>query len=118
MRPNDGLEAWLPFADRALVEEKKILEYLLNPDHPVGGSKAKFFVARGFTSAEWAEFRSSLISHAQTNAPTRRVRTEWGLRYTVECNCSTPDGRNPCIRTVWEIGADERPRLLTAIPLS
>ncbi|MGH7100330.1 MAG: DUF6883 domain-containing protein [Stellaceae bacterium] len=46
MQPDDGPGAQLPFSDRAFVEEKKIQEYLLNPDHPVGGSKAKFFIAR------------------------------------------------------------------------
>jgi len=33
----------LPNADRARVEQSKIVEYLLNREHPDGGSKARFF---------------------------------------------------------------------------
>jgi hypothetical protein len=33
----------LPFAHQALVEERKLTEYLLNPTHPKGHSKAEFF---------------------------------------------------------------------------
>ena len=118
MSPSEGLDTQLPFAARALVEERKIVEYLLNLDHPVGASKAKFFLACGFSLAEWVTLRRSLITHARTNAPTRRIGTPYGMRFTVECHCPTPNGRNPCIRTVWEIGADQQPRLLTAIPLT
>ena len=117
MARDEGLEPRLPFSDRAYVEEKKVTEYLLNLRHKVGGSKARFFVARGFVRTEWGELQRALLVHAQTNAPTRRVQNDYGMRYTIECNCPTPDGRDPCIRTVWEIGADERPRLLTAIPM-
>ena len=30
------------------IEESKIVDYLLNPNHPVGRAKAKFFVVRVF----------------------------------------------------------------------
>jgi hypothetical protein len=106
----------LPNADRALVEERKVIEYLLNVDHPEGGSKAKFFIAQGFALRDQSKLRASLIIQGRVNAITRTVETEWGARYTVECRCPTPNGRNPCIRTVWQM-EDGAPRLLTAIPL-
>ena len=85
-------------------------------EHPAGGPKARFFIARGFALDAWDRLQAALIAHARVNAVTRAIETEWGIRYTVECNCPTPDGRNPCIRTVWQMEGDA-PRLLTAIPL-
>jgi hypothetical protein len=106
----------LPNADRAVVEESKILEYLLNLAHADRGPKARFFLARRFTVGAWDVLQAALIIQGQTNAVTRSIDTEWGPRHTVECNRPTPDERNPCIRTVRQM-EDGDPRLLTAIPL-
>lgn len=109
----------LPNAAHARVEEKKIVEYLLNLTHPDGGSKAKFFLARGFSAALWEGMRDALIAQGRNNQVTKITQTEWGTRYQVDCHCPTPDGANPCIRSVWEISTETLfPRLLTAHPLS
>ena len=106
----------LPNVRNAVIEERRIREYVLNPDHPAGGPKARFFIGHGFALDAWVLLRDSLIVHARGNTVTKSVSNEWGTRYTVECSCPTPDGRNPCIRTVWQM-EDGAPRLLTAIPL-
>lgn len=109
----------LPNAHCALVEEKKIVDYLLNLGHADGVSKARFFLARGFGLAAWQTMRDALIAQGRDNQVTKLTRTPWGSRYQVDCHCPTPDGANPCIRSVWEIGNEGRcPRLLTAYPLS
>lgn len=107
----------LPHPQDVWVEEQKICGYLLNLAHPQGGSKAKFFKARGFTAEAWTSMRDALIKHGTTNTVVRVLPTEFGTRYTVECTCTTPDALNPCIRSVWEVKPDDpRPRLLTAHP--
>lgn len=105
-------------AEGAWVEEQKITRYLLNHDHPQGASKAHFFEARGFTLAEWFIFATALVTQGKNNPVCRVVSSELGIRYTIDCNCPTPDGQNPCIRTVWQV-ADQQtpPRLITAHPL-
>lgn len=109
----------LPNAACAVVEEKKIVEYLLNLAHPDGGPKAKFFLARGFSAPAWKTMRDSLTAQGRDNRVTKVTRMQWGTRYQVDCNCPTPDGVNPCIRSVWEIGLESLcPRLLTAYPLA
>jgi hypothetical protein len=113
---DDGMPHRLPNAARAIVEERRIRDYLLNPEHATGGPKARFFIARGCASNAWALLQASLTIQGRANRITRSVETAWGTRHTVECNCPTPDGRNPCIRTVWQM-EDDAPRLLTAIPL-
>jgi hypothetical protein len=40
----------LPNADRAVVEEAKVRDYLLSPTQPVGRFKSVFFVALGFSA--------------------------------------------------------------------
>lgn len=108
----------LPNCACALVEEKKIVEYLLNANHPDGASKAKFFMARGFASAQWQIMRAALQMQGSENLVTKVTAHQWDARYQVDCNCPTPDGANPCIRTVWELpDAAACPRLLTAHPL-
>jgi hypothetical protein len=112
----DATARSLPNADRAIVEERRIRQYLLNLAHVAGGPKARFFIARGFALDACDRLRACLIVQGRVNTVTRTVDTEWGTRYTVECNCPTPDERNPCIRTIWQM-EDDALRLLTAIPL-
>jgi hypothetical protein len=108
----------LPSSSEAWVEEKKIKEYLLNLDHAQGKSKAKFFLARGFSVDSWTTMRGALVTHASTNAVVKTVENEFGRRYTVDCACPTPDEVNPCIRSVWEVKRENTaPRLITAHPL-
>ena len=108
----------LPNASTAYVDENRIKFYLLNPDHPKGGSKEKFFSNRGFSREYWQIMGTALLNQGASNLVTSVKATEWGTRYQVDCHCQTPDNSNPCVRTVWQIDkGDTRPRLLTAHPL-
>jgi hypothetical protein len=107
----------LPHAANASVELRRLQDYLLNVAHPVGGPKARYFTARGFSRDGAEQFRMALVTHGRMNSVTRIVETAWGPRYTVECQCLTPDGSNPCIRTIWQFDDGDTPRLITAIPL-
>ncbi len=109
---------FLPNANEAYVEEQKILNYLLNLNHEKGKSKAKFFIARGFRVEDLATIHNALVAQGTNNAIVKTTENEYGRRYQVDCNCPTPDDSNPCIRSVWEVKAeDSRPRLITAHPL-
>jgi hypothetical protein len=112
------VEAQLPAAASAWVEELKIKGYLLNLKHPKGGSKARFFLNRGFNLDDWESFHDALVVQGKSNPVVSTSEDEFGARYVVDCNCPTPDKLNPCIRTVWEVREDEtKPRLITAHPL-
>jgi hypothetical protein len=50
----------LPNAQKAIVDEKKVREYLLSPSHPVGRFKAKFFGSIGFPPEAWSPFLKAL----------------------------------------------------------
>lgn len=108
----------LPNATEAYADEHKLKGYLLNLGHRQGGSKAKFFLGRGFTASDWEGFAEALRHHAQSNPVSLSKSSLFGMNYALDCHVPTPDKSNPCIRTVWEIRPDDpRPRLITAHPL-
>jgi hypothetical protein len=52
----------LPNAEHALVEDAKLLGYLLNPDHPHGLHKARYLGRFGFVASDLVTFHSSLVT--------------------------------------------------------
>jgi hypothetical protein len=95
----------LPNADLAVVSERKITHYLLNPAHPVGGSKARFFLRFGFKAAEWRQLADALLRHARENDALEAEKTQHGTRYTVDGSLISPHGVSLNIRSAWYIDA-------------
>ena len=62
----------VPDADKATPDVKTITHYLLVPDHPKGGPKAKFFMACGFSHDNVA-FEAALLAHPVRNVIARTV---------------------------------------------
>lgn len=107
----------LPNAENAVVDREKITEYLLNPRHRYGASKARFFAAFGFSAEEWQTLADALREHGQRHEVIRVRETGFGPRYEIEGALRAPDGRRPRIRTVWQIEQGAvAPRLITAYP--
>ncbi len=50
----------IPNAERAEVSRDKIVDYLLNPQHPDGAGKAAFYLAAGFGVERWEELADAL----------------------------------------------------------
>ena len=107
--------ATLPNAHAAVVPTVKVRSYLLDPTHPGNGGKAAFFSAFGFTAHNWAALRSALQAHPSMHPVVSVTAGAWGTKYEVRCSLHSPDGRNPCIRSIWVIdAANPDPRLVTA----
>jgi hypothetical protein len=106
----------LPGVAGAILPDHKITKYLLDPTHPNGGAgKAKFFGSFGFSQANWLDLKKALLDHARANSVTKQITTPFGEKYVVSCSLITPDGRNPCIVSVWAIEPpDPNPRFVTA----
>lgn len=98
------------------IPEDKIRKYLLDPTHPEGGAKAKFFLAGGFSDSEWLILDHALRHHPIDNAVESTVQNDFGVKYMVRCTIRTPDGRNPCILTVWMVDGPGAARFVTARP--
>lgn len=109
--------AGVPNAESALVEDAKISEYLLNPDHPNNGGKSKFFLSFGFSREQIELMGTALFQHAQDGKLDEANQTPFGPEYAIEGALRTPDGRDPLVRTVWLWSTGETgPHLVTAYP--
>jgi hypothetical protein len=106
----------LPGAASATVDEAKIRVYLLDPAHPRNGGKAGFFLSFGFHPTRWTEMAAAFLRHPLTNSVTATSTSVHGGKHVVRCSIQTPDGRNPCITTVWMTQPGHHPRLITAYP--
>ncbi len=108
----------LPNADLVLVEEEKVVGYLLNYPHRYGASKARFFGDFGFSAENWQVLAEALRAHGRAHEVPKTKETPFGPRYEVEGRLDSPDGRQPRLRTVWQLDAGQiAPRLITAYPL-
>lgn len=108
----------LPNLDKAVVEKKKVTDYLLALDHPEGSSKAEFFTRFGFGIADWQVLAQALLEHAQSNEVASIAPSAFGAKYRVDGPLLCPDGRSPSVRAVWIVDANsDVPRLVTAHPL-
>ena len=107
-----------PKANKRVVEREKIADYLLNPTHRYGASKARFFTEFGFRIEEWERLADALREHGRTHEVAQMRETGFGPRYAVEGDLSTPSGRRPRVRTVWQMDKGAiAPRLISAYPL-
>ena len=108
----------LPHADKAVVEREKITNYLLNPEHRYGASKAQFFYEHGFRLEAWERLAETLREHGRKHAVVRERQTGFGPRCVVEGELATPSGRRPFVRSVWQFDEGAvAPRLISAYPV-
>lgn len=106
----------LPAAANVSVEAAKVRDYLLNTGHPLNGGKAAFFAAFGFVIDRWEILREALRMHPLANEVIDSQQSVHGTKFAVRCSIATPDGRDPCITTVWIVDRNQPPRLITAYP--
>lgn len=63
----------------------KIQGYLLNPNHPIGFSKAKFFNdVLGYTEKDAKLFHKNVVKSIIGRKPIETQRTEYGVKHTYE----------------------------------
>jgi len=108
----------LPGLESAIVPRRKVEDYLLDLNHPLGGAKARFFIHFGFRRERWEELVKALHEHAWENQVAENVADSDGIAYVIEGRMNTPSGRQPRVRTVWLVETGGlAPRFITAYPL-
>jgi hypothetical protein len=105
-----------PNADHAVIAEEKIRDYLLNPSHPVGGSKAVWFASIGYTLGNWQDLANDLLHVAQTNENFIAKSSPFGVKYEVAGALGCPGYRPGLVVSVWIVEENDPPRLVTAYP--
>ena len=82
----------LPNAERAVIDERKVRDYLLSRTHPIGRFKASFFARAGFTSADWQRLvrqLRSLVIHGQA---VLGESSQYGQKYLISGTLTGPGG--------------------------
>jgi len=109
----------LPNGDKAVVDPRKLTDYCLSPTHPVGKHKAQLFAdATGITLADWELLHAALLrAAAEVENAVATDRTPFGQKYQIEVPLTGPGGRSAVVLSVWIVGDDGIPRLVTCYPL-
>jgi hypothetical protein len=106
----------LPFAEQAIVADAKLVDYLLDPSHPRGRGKARFFLDLGFQEERPEGLRAALLTLAQTSDMVA-VEHPYGTKYVGDGEVRAPNGSLVRLRTVWLLdGNRPPPRFVTAYP--
>lgn len=105
----------VPFRN-ALVPHEKIVHYLLDLQHPDGGSKAKFFLAQGFRPDDPKTLADALFEHIVEN-PVASVRHgRYGAQLAVRGLMTMPNGTRRTILSVWLLQETGDGIFITAYP--
>lgn len=107
----------VPNADKAVIEPAKIARYLLDVDHPHGGTKARLLVSLGYSAASWQQLDADLRRTHLTEDFVATSQTRWGVRYEIVAPITGPSGDTVSFRSVWQIDlGTDAPRLITMYP--
>ena len=107
----------IPGFDLAIIDEKKLTEYLLSELHPIGKSKANVFITHGYYPGFDPRLVNDLYEVVRTREPVKTIYSAYGTKYIVDGILKTPCGALLQVRTVWLLNLEEyAPRLITAYP--
>lgn len=108
----------LPNADRAVIDERKLTEYALNPAHPRGREKARqFATALGYDRANYAGLVDQIRAAIGLHEAMLVRQDRYGRHYRVDLTLAGPQGTAQ-VRTGWLIDrGKDVPRLTTAYVL-
>jgi hypothetical protein len=104
----------LPHGDRAIIEQRKIIDYSLSPDHDDGKHKARLFQdLLGLTRDHATLLLDALKEAAMAGEAVSGRLDRYGQRYVIDFEFVGPTGQ-AMIRSAWIIRPGETaPRLVT-----
>jgi hypothetical protein len=111
--PANPLEADLP--------EAKFVRYLLDPAHPKGGSKARFFAdVLGMGPSDWrylaAQFHEGLLRAEIADVGVKHFEGGFGISFNAVLPIRGLSGQVAYVDTNWIMEPGQQPRLSTAVP--
>ncbi|MCJ2042924.1 hypothetical protein MKK55_28840 [Methylobacterium sp. J-059] len=100
------------------IDRRKITNYLLDLNHPVGGSKAKFFTSRGFRLDNPEALADALYTHRTIGGAAQTIVDEDGdIVMLFEGPIMAPDRSMPLVRSVWRQDPLGDAHFVTAYPI-
>ncbi|MBD2757790.1 DUF6883 domain-containing protein [Spirosoma validum] len=104
----------LPNADQAIIDDQKITDYVLNPEHEEGKHKAFVFKSvLGITASEANEMKAQILLELFRNPAHTGREDKHGKRYSVKFDW-TRSGRTATVLTSWIIRTGESAPRLTS----
>jgi filamentous hemagglutinin len=106
----------IPGATEAVISTQKIVGYLLNPDHPDGGPKARVLGHAGFRVSHPEELKRALREQHLVGDAREGRFSPFGKKYEITGPLAGPTG-HVAATSVWMIRHGETvPRLITIVP--
>ena len=94
---------------RVIVDPRKLTEYALNPDNPVGADKAVMFQRHlGFTKYNYETLLEQILALALETEVTVGRSDEHGQRCHVDLEIIGVEGQREIIRTGWIIESNNK----------
>lgn len=105
----------LPRAHEALVERRKLEDYILSPQHERGRHKARTFrVLLGIERGDWAYLRTRLLDGLVDAVEAVIEFRDFGYLANVPIEVEGLNGAREMVISKWEVRTDTPPRLVTA----
>lgn len=104
-------------ADKIIIDVRKLRDYLLNPAHPEGATKAQYLSEIGYNQENYHILEVDLRNqHLICDVQPGKV-SNYGVKYEIVAPLVGPNGKERLIRSVWMIRKREDfVRLITLIP--
>lgn len=108
----------LPRGESAVVDLRKITDYLLSPNHPLGRHKARVFArALGLKAVDASHLAAALAEAARVRDAVFDTSDGYGERFHIDFPI-TFQGRQANLRSAWLVPpGSSAPILLTAYVL-
>ncbi len=104
-------------AKTTFIAPEKLRDYVLNPAHDEGKSKARFLGEMGYEQAHWQRLASDLKAQHLPVEATPGKKSIYGAKYEILAQLTGPNGETRRLRSIWIIRKRESfARFVTLIP--
>jgi hypothetical protein len=110
---------FLPNAQNAFIDDRKLIDYCLSENHPIGKHKARVFMsALGFSLEHFQELKEGILNEILESEATQTEINQYGVLYVIDVNIKNPP-KEAMVKTSWIVRKDEDfPRLTSCYVIS
>jgi hypothetical protein len=110
---------FLPNEQNAFIDDRKLIDYCLSENHPIGKHKARVFMsALGFSLEHFQELKEGILNEILESEATQTEINQYGVLYVIDVNIKNPP-KEAMVKTSWIVRKDEDfPRLTSCYVIS
>jgi len=100
-----------------IIAPDKLIDYILNPNHYEGSSKAKFLSELGYDQSNWQVLEKDLREQFLSLDTIPGKSSSYGDKFEIIGDIIGPNGKRRKIKSIWMIRKGEKvARFVTLIP--